>query len=132
MKTTPDKNKKSIILLFEDEEDLRRSISFTLMRSGFDVKAYEYFDDVIKIIKDFDSSFTNVSLIITDLELQGKSGLELVRMVSRDGSHIPILIITGHGNREVRKELMRLGITEILDKPFSVEELINTVISIIH
>lgn len=116
-----------IILLVEDEESLRRSITFTLLRQGYCIVPYGSVDEALPYIEEITEKGQEIVLIISDLQLPGKNGLELVRRVRTDNPEIPILIITGHGNREVRRELELLGVTQVLDKPFDLEGLVTKV-----
>ena len=119
------KKEQRIILLIEDEETLRRSITFTLMRMGYCVIPMGMVDDGLRWISETNDSDYRILLIITDLQLPGKNGMELVRMARVAVPKVPILIITGHGGREVREELRALGVEDILDKPFDLEQLLT-------
>lgn len=60
-------------------------------------------------------------LIITDLKMPGKSGIEFIVQLRAYGYRNPIIIATGHIEREEMIIALRLGICDILDKPFSLE-----------
>lgn len=124
-------NRLKIILLVEDEETLRRSISFTLVRHGHTVHPCSSVDDAMLFVNGAAALHLEIVLIVTDLQLPGKNGLELIREIRRQEKEIPVLVITGHGSREVRKELELLGVTQVLDKPFDLEELVMKVRSMI-
>jgi FixJ family two-component response regulator len=127
MKNTHDTTDNKTILLFEEEEQLRRSISFTLKCRGYNVAAYGEIGNLLGIIENKVKSHENVVLVITDLQLPGRSAYYILKTLYLADYRIPILVITGHGNREVRTELAKLGITDIIDSPFSVEELVTKV-----
>jgi DNA-binding response OmpR family regulator len=119
--------KQPIILLIEDEENLRRSITFTLLRQGYCVVPYDRVEEGLRIIGEYITQPHSIRLVITDLQLPGKNGMDLIRMVKTTASNIPILVITGHANQETRNELSRLGVSDILDKPFNLDELVTMV-----
>jgi DNA-binding response OmpR family regulator len=60
-------------------------------------------------------------LVITDLKMPGKSGIEFIVQLRAYGYRNPIIIATGHIEREEMILALRLGICDILDKPFSLE-----------
>jgi DNA-binding response OmpR family regulator len=122
----------SIILLVEDEESLRRSITFTMMRLGYRVIALGSIEDALGLLKDYNNRDEQIILIITDLQFPGKSGLELVRRAKTSRENIPILVITGHNSREIRAELDRFGVVDVLDKPFDLDELVTKVQTILQ
>lgn len=122
---------KSIILLVEDEELLRRSISFTMMRLGYSVIAFSTVDQALDHIRLHDTQADKLILIITDLHLPGKSGFDLIRNIATLNKKIPILAITGQKSREIRNQLKSLGVEEILEKPFDLDELVTKVGSIL-
>lgn len=70
-------------------------------------------------------------LLITDIQLPGKTGVELIEDVRQRGIVIPVLVMTAFGSVPVRRRLQGLGVNSILDKPFSVDELLNRVDAII-
>jgi DNA-binding response OmpR family regulator len=125
------KKELPIILLVEDEEPLRRSITFCMMRLGYQVISYGSIDDALNLLHTCESKKISIVLIITDLQLPGRSGLELVRMACKLLKDIPMLVITGHKSREVSLELSHLGVMGILDKPFNLDELVTTVQNIL-
>jgi two-component system nitrogen regulation response regulator GlnG len=61
-------------------------------------------------------------LIITDLRLPGMSGMDLLEQINRDGSDIPVIMITAHGTMKAAVEAMRLGAYEYLVKPIDLDE----------
>ncbi len=66
-------------------------------------------------------------VILTDLAMPGMSGLELSRQLRNDFPDIPIILITGWEASINRDELDQSGITDILYKPFRIEQLTNLV-----
>lgn len=61
-------------------------------------------------------------LIITDLRLPGMSGMDLLGELKREGSDIPVIMITAHGTMKAAVEAMRLGAYEYLVKPIDLDE----------
>ncbi|GHT23407.1 response regulator [Planctomycetales bacterium] len=68
-------------------------------------------------------------LLVTDLTMPNMNGIELMRKISSSPrlSGTPVLVVTSAGNEEQRKELMELGVTQILSKPISPPILIEAI-----
>jgi DNA-binding response OmpR family regulator len=64
-------------------------------------------------------------LILLDLKLQGESGLEFCRTLRAHGEYgrIPIIMITGYGDRELAVEALSSGADDYMTKPFELDEL---------
>lgn len=66
---------------------------------------------------------SSIDLIITDMKLPGKSGLDLLRHVHEIDPDIPVIVITAFGTIQNAVEAMKLGAFDYIAKPFTVEEI---------
>ena len=66
-------------------------------------------------------------LIIVDLSMPGFDGLELIRGVRYLNPDVPIILATGYGTAEARREAARLRVDQFLDKPFNVVDMLAMV-----
>ena len=62
-------------------------------------------------------------LVITDLQMPGLSGLDLIRRLRADRLSLPTILITGEGSEGVAIEALRAGAADYLTKPFDPKEL---------
>ena len=62
-------------------------------------------------------------LIITDLKLPKMNGLEVLEHLANDGIHIPTIVMTFHGTEATAVKALRLGASDYLIKPFTMEEM---------
>ncbi len=106
------------ILLVDDEETLRFVLRETLISEGYSVDvANDGFQALERVkLKPYD-------LLITDIKMHGMDGLQLIREIKRNGSHLKIIIITAYGSLEMVKEAARLGVIEFVSKPFKIQEI---------
>ena len=65
--------------------------------------------------------------LIADIRMPGMSGLELQAKLKAEGSRIPIIFITAHGDAKMRLQAMTAGAVEFLSKPFDDEVLLEKV-----
>ncbi|TWT39407.1 sigma-54-dependent transcriptional regulator [Blastopirellula retiformator] len=61
--------------------------------------------------------------VVTDLQMPGMDGLELVQQIRRRDAHIPIVMVTAHGSVSTAVEAMRFGAADYLEKPLNADRL---------
>lgn len=109
-----------LAILIEDEQAVRLATTQTLELGGFEVLACasaELADTHIKA--DY------AGIIVTDVRLPGKSGLDVLEKVRTIDAELPVIIITGHGDVSMAVEAMRHGAYDFLEKPFAAERLLD-------
>lgn len=112
---------KNRILIIDDEPVSIQVISFVLEKSGYLVDTADSAESALELISDI------YLCVITDINLPGMDGIELVKEIRRqDKSHknIPILGLTSHGN-DVKEKLLMAGANFFLRKPASTNEILN-------
>ncbi|NLV22762.1 MAG: response regulator transcription factor [Syntrophomonadaceae bacterium] len=115
------------ILIVDDEEALVRLISYNLAKEGFTILTAEDGNEAWEMIKK-----EKLDLIVLDLMLPGKDGLEICREMRRDNLNTPIIMLTAR-DEEIDKVLgLELGADDYLTKPFSVRELIARVKAVLR
>ena len=66
---------------------------------------------------------TNVDLVITDVKLPGKTGLQLLQQIREIDGDVPVIVITAFGTIDNAVEAMKLGAFDYIGKPVSLDEL---------
>ncbi|MCB1760382.1 MAG: response regulator transcription factor [Gammaproteobacteria bacterium] len=107
------------LLLVEDDRLLADSLKRGLERRGFAVDAT---GDGIE--GEFLGSETAYDLIILDLGLPGRSGLEILRNWRAAGNRVPVIVLTARDSWHERVDGLRAGADDYLGKPFHEEELL--------
>ncbi len=107
------------ILVADDEEDLRWSLSKSLQRKG---SPYH-----VTCVGDGDSALAelqerNYDLVVSDLRMPGVSGVELIREIRSRKPQVPIIVMTAYGSEEVQREAQRHNALYI-EKPFDIARL---------
>src|SRR5579863_3021419 len=111
---------KKRILVVEDEDKLRRVIELQLLSAGFDVDKATTAEEGLKIVDRAD-------LVLTDLKLPYMDGLELLNLIRRQNTQVPVIMMTAFGSIETAVESMKAGATDFLLKPFSLDHLMQVV-----
>jgi len=63
------------------------------------------------------------AVVLTDLQMEGMDGLELVRAIRKEHPQVPVIVMTGHGNEDVAMEALRVGATDYVPKQRLAQEL---------
>ncbi len=111
---------KRRILVVEDEDKLRRVIELQLTSAGFDVDQAGTAESALP-------RMDRADLILTDLRLPGMSGLEMLRLIQKQNTHAPVIIMTAFSSIETAVEAMKAGAVDFLPKPFSLDHLMTVV-----
>ena len=110
------------IWVVDDDESIRWVLERGLSENGIEV---ETFDSANKVIKKLETE--NPSLILTDIKMPGKSGIDLLDEVKELRPEIPIIIMTAHSDLKSAVESYEHGAWEYLPKPFDIEEAVSMV-----
>jgi FixJ family two-component response regulator len=115
------KNNETIFII-DDDKSVRRSLSLFLQSVGYQVETYESAEEFLESEK-----FHGAGCIILDVNMSGKSGLELQEELIKTGSGLPIIFITGKGNIQMSVNAVKKGAVNFLEKPFKEEDILNSV-----
>jgi two-component system C4-dicarboxylate transport response regulator DctD len=110
------------VLLIDDEKHIRLAAGQTLELDGYDVQTLECAEGVLELI---DQGWPGV--IVTDINLPGLNGLELMRQVRDVDPELPVILITGHGDISMAVSAIREGAYDFIEKPFASDFLLDTV-----
>ncbi len=112
----------SAILIIDDEESLRLTFQLFLQRQGYSpVHTAASFEEALTVIAD-----NHFDLIISDIVLEGNSGIDLLRRIREMGVLCPVVMVTGYPNVETASEAVRLGAFDYISKPVDKETLLKT------
>ncbi|MDH6203471.1 DNA-binding response OmpR family regulator [Rhizobium leguminosarum] len=110
------------IVLIEDDESVRRSISTLLRSVGLSVTSFES----VKEYQDSGHS-PQPDCLILDVCLPGRSGLDFQADLLRTGIRYPIIFISGHADIQMSVRAMKAGAVEFLTKPVRHQDLLSAV-----
>ena len=110
---------KEVILIVDDEEGIRESLSGIFEDEGYEVVTAASGEEALDIIKEH-----MPYIILLDVWLPGMDGLETLSKVKEIDNDIPVIVISGHGNIEVAVKAIRLGAYDFLEKPLSLEKVL--------
>jgi len=107
------------VLVADDDRLMRTFIAVSL--AGFDdaeVTETADGDEALALLErdDFD-------LVLLDWDMPGKNGLEIIKTIRAQGSHVPVIMVTAHAERDQVVAALESGISDYLIKPFRSETL---------
>lgn len=111
------------ILYVDDDEILRNStqnILSTLFKNVFVAKDGE------EAIKIYDTN--NINILMLDIKMKNMSGIDVAKYIRAIDSKIPIFLVSSYTDVEDMLDAIKLDLVDYLKKPFSFEELLNTLI----
>jgi two-component system chemotaxis response regulator CheY len=114
----------SLILAVDDSASLRQMVAFTLRASGYEVIEAQDADEALAALRRHD-----VDLVLTDRNMPGTDGIELVRLIRArpEQRQLPILLFTTETGEEIRQAGRAAGATGWLVKPFDPKRLVEVV-----
>jgi FixJ family two-component response regulator len=117
-------NSKSVFVV-DDDPSMLKGVQRLLRVHGFNTQLFESVEAVCSRAN-MDDAFC----VVLDINLNGKSGIELRhKMISR-GVAIPVVYITANDNDATRKAAIASGCIAYLTKPFSAKDLIDPILRV--
>ena len=106
------------ILIVDDDINYRKILTDFLKNEGYDVSSADSAEEAIsRLEKDF------FNIIISDLKLPGRTGIELLETVKSRSKDIEMIILTAFGSVDSAVSALKIGACDYLVKPLSLEEL---------
>lgn len=112
----------SMVLVIDDDPLVRDSVTDLLAAHGFAARAFASATEFIQAKRP-----DIPACLILDIELPGLSGLELQAELTKSGTEVPIIFLTGTGDIPKSVRAMKAGAVEFLTKPFRAQELLDAV-----
>jgi len=117
-----DMNPTPSVLLVDDEEHIRISAGQSLELGGYEVMTQASAE---KALTQLEAGWPGV--LVSDINMPGMDGLELMRRVQTIDPDLPVILITGHGDISMAVNAMRDGAYDFIEKPFSTDLLLDIV-----
>jgi nitrogen regulation protein NR(I) len=110
------------ILIIDDDDQLRTSFQKLLTREGFQVTAAASGEAGLKSFRE------NIpDLVIVDMQMPGKNGLETFTLINRDHPRLPVIIMTAYGTTDSAIEATKAGAFDYILKPFDIPDMLDLI-----
>lgn len=110
------------VLLVEDDRALREALSDTLLLGGHEFVAVDSAEAALPVL-----AREAFSLVISDVNMPGMDGHQLLGLIRTRYPHLPVLLMTAYGAVDRAVEAMRQGAADYLVKPFEARALLDLV-----
>ena len=115
-------DKDTAVYIVDDDASVRDSMAVLLSTAGLKARVYssgrEFLDDW---------SPGQRGCLVLDIRMPGMSGIELLETLFSKNIHIPVIIMTAHGDVKIAVRAMKLGALEFIEKPFNDEIMIESI-----
>ncbi|PKN16396.1 MAG: DNA-binding response regulator [Deltaproteobacteria bacterium HGW-Deltaproteobacteria-23] len=105
-------------LIIDDDTSLRRVLEYNLLEAGYAVAAAASGEEGLQLFSEI-----SPSLVITDMNMPGMSGMEVLKKIKERSPETLVLIITAFGSVDIAVEAMKAGAYDYITKPFNRDEL---------
>jgi two-component system chemotaxis response regulator CheY len=111
-----------LVLVVDDEPDVRKVVRMTLEKAGYDVIEAEDGEKAMEKIKEGENPLV-LDVIITDLRMPKIIGVEAINYFQKEWPTVPLIVLTGFPDLDMATTMIRSGITDYLVKPVEGEKL---------
>ena len=117
----------SIVYIVDDDESLRCAVDSLCRSIGLRTRTYASAREFLDA-----KPGELAGCLVLDVRLPGISGLEFQSQLAELGIHLPVVLITGHGDIQMSVRAMKAGAVDFLAKPFRDQELLDAVTAAIE
>ena len=115
-----------MIAIVDDDHSVREALTSLVRSLGYVAMAFECAEDLLK-----SNRHRSASCVIADVQMPGMTGLELHNRLIASGEPIPIILITAFPDEKARERALQAGVICYLSKPFSEDDLLACIRSIL-
>jgi len=134
--TTPRTPKERIgnpaarVFLAEDDSEMRGLLAAVLRRDGHEVIEATNGLELLRRVESHGGFAPGPrrDIVVTDVRMPGASGLEVLATLRELRPGVPVVVVTGFGDPETHASAKELGAAAVFDKPFSLTDLVETVL----
>jgi two-component system response regulator FixJ len=111
-----------LVHVIDDDAAVRDSLAMLLESTGLTVRTYESATGFLAVVAGLTEG-----CVLTDVRMPELDGLGLQRRLAEENCHLPVIVMTGHGDVPIAVQALKAGATDFLEKPFEDEQLIAAV-----
>nr|HQH74787.1 response regulator [bacterium] len=113
---------KGLLLLVDDEEDIRQNLRDYAEMEGYEVLEAENGEEALRIL-----DREQPGVVISDIMMPVMDGLELLKRIHTGGNDVPVIIMTAFGTIERAVKAMKLGAADFITKPIDLDMMLQVV-----
>jgi CheY-like chemotaxis protein len=117
------------ILLIDDDLDVLGMVGEALTHFGIKVHPFSEGHRAMRLLEDPDSP--QFDLVITDINMDGLNGFDVINRVKSSRPSLPVILMTGQATLDFAIRAMRMGAANLFQKPVAIRELVNSVFHLV-
>jgi RNA polymerase sigma factor (sigma-70 family) len=117
----------STVFLVDDDASIRDALSLLISLKGLRSSVFASAEDFLAV---YNPSWRGC--LLTDLKMQGMSGLDLQQVLQERGVQLPVVVLTAHGDVNTARAALKNGAVDFLEKPVNDEVLIDVLMNAIR
>jgi len=107
------KSNSKLVVIVDDDRSVQSALKDLMESAGLSARSFGSAEEFL-----VSNERNQTACLVTDIRMPGMSGLELQAKLKAEGSRIPIIFITAHGDAKMKLQAMSAGAIEFLSKPF--------------
>jgi len=111
-----------VVAIVDDDQSVQNALKDLMESAGLSAQCFGSAEEFLTSDKRKETA-----CLLADIRMPGMSGLELQAKLKAEGSRIPIIFITAHGDSKTKMQAMKAGAIDFLSKPFNDEVLLEKV-----
>ncbi|GKT08855.1 response regulator [Desulforhabdus sp. TSK] len=111
----------SKVLVVDDEREFAQTLSERLQMRSMGAAAVYDGAEALSMVDEEEPE-----VMVLDLKMPGVDGLEVLRRVKTEHPNVEVIVLTGHGSKEIEKECLAMGACAYLEKPVDMDTLTRT------
>lgn len=108
------------ILVVDDDSSIRWVLARALNNAEFKVISCDNGVEGLELVRTH-----NPNIVITDIQMAGMSGLELLEKLNQSNPNLPVIMITAYADTDIGSQTHELGAFDYLPKPFNINQVID-------
>jgi FixJ family two-component response regulator len=111
-----------LVAIVDDDRSVQSALKDLMESAGLSARSFASAEEFLE-----SDQRSQTACLVADIRMLGMSGLELQAKLKAEGSRIPMIFITAHGNEKLKMHAMTAGAVEFFSKPFDDEVLLEKV-----
>ena len=117
-----DKSGRQLVAIVDDDRSVQSALKDLMESAGLSARCFDSAEEFLE-----SNQQNQIACLVADIRMPGMSGLELQAKLMAEGSRLPIIFITAHGDAKMKMQAMQAGAIEFLFKPFDDEVLLEKI-----
>lgn len=118
------------VLLIDDDATVLSMVTDALTHYGMVVHPFSQGDLAMKVLED--PSSPPFDLVVSDINMDGMDGFDVIHRVKSIQAHLPVVLMTGAASLDYAIRAMRMGASNLFQKPLTLRELVKSVFHLVE